>query len=120
MESFIALQEKHRKIGKVSHPESPPENVHGLSQKIQGTCFKISALYFKIYGLYFPPFQMPKKQCLEKGQKSAFTKRCLGYSFSDCCLNNSQSSLSFWDCSLNNSKSSLSFDAKADDKGEHP
>ena len=67
-----------------------PENVHGLSQKIQGTYFKISALYFKIYGLYFLPFQIAEKQCFEKPQKSAFPKRCLGYSFSDCCLHNSR------------------------------
>jgi len=46
-----------------------PENAHGLSQKIQGTYFKISALYFKIYALYFSPFQIPEKQCLEKGLK---------------------------------------------------
>ena len=67
-----------------------PENAHGLSQKIQGTYFKINALYFKIYALYFSPFQIAEKQCLEKGLKSAFPKRCLGYSFSDCCLHNSR------------------------------
>ena len=53
MKSFIAQREKTPEIGKNSHPESTPENTHGLSQKIQGTYFKISALYFKIYALYF-------------------------------------------------------------------
>ena len=48
-----------------------PENVHGLSQKIQGTYFKTSALYFKIYGLYFLPFQMPEKQEPAKREKFA-------------------------------------------------
>ena len=48
-----------------------PENVHGLSQKIQGT-------YFKIYALYFSPFQIAEKQCLEKPQKSAVSGRGLG------------------------------------------
>jgi hypothetical protein len=62
MKSFIALQEKHRKIGKNSHPESTPENTHGLSQKIQGTYFKISALYFL-------PYQMAEKQ---HGRKRCF------------------------------------------------
>ena len=56
MKSFISQQEKTPEIGKNSHPESTPENTHGLSQKIQGTYFKISALYFKIYALYFSPF----------------------------------------------------------------
>ena len=55
MKSFIAQREKTPEIGKNSHPESTPENTHGLSQKIQGT-------YFKIYGLYFPPSQVFEKQ----------------------------------------------------------
>ncbi len=62
MKSFISQREKTPEIGKNSHPESTPENVHGLSQKIQGTYFKISALYFKIYALYFSPFQIAEKQ----------------------------------------------------------
>ena len=62
MKSFIAQREKTPEIGKVSHPESTPENTHGLSQKIQGTYFKISALYFKIYGLYFSRFYKAEKQ----------------------------------------------------------
>ena len=78
MEFFISQREKHRKIGKYFSPKSTPENTHGLSQKIQGTYFKISALYFKIFALYFSPFQMPEKQCLEKGQKSAVSGRGLG------------------------------------------
>ena len=53
MKSFISQREKTPEIGKNFSPKSTPENVHGLSQKIQGTYFKISALYFKIYGLYF-------------------------------------------------------------------
>ena len=78
MKSFISQREKNPEIGKYFSPKSTPENTHGLSQKIQGTYFKISALYFKIYGLYFSPFQMPEKQCLEKGQKSAVSGRGLG------------------------------------------
>ena len=66
MEFFIALREKHRKIGKYFSPKSTPENTHGLSQKIQGTYFKISALYFKIYALYFSSFQIAEKQYLTK------------------------------------------------------
>ena len=54
---------------------STPENVHGSSQKKQGTYFKTSALYFKIYALYFSPFQISEKQCLEKRQKSAVSGR---------------------------------------------
>ena len=53
MKSFNSQREKTPEIGKYFSPKSTPENVHGLSQKIQGTYFKISALYFKIYGLYF-------------------------------------------------------------------
>ena len=71
MEFFISQREKHRKIGKYFSPKSTPENVHGLSQKIQGTYFKTSALYFKIYGLYFLPFQMPEKQEPAKREKFA-------------------------------------------------
>ena len=51
--SFLTDRKTFIRNGEISHPESTPENTHGLSQKIQGTYFKISALYFKIYGLYF-------------------------------------------------------------------
>ena len=60
-----------------SNPESTPENVHGLSQKIQGTYFKISALYFKIYGLYFSPFGTFDSQQLTKPFRKAL-KRAFG------------------------------------------
>ena len=64
MKSFISQREKTPEIGKYISPKSTPENVHGLSQKIQGTYFKTSALYFKIYALYFSPFGMAEKQQL--------------------------------------------------------
>ena len=77
MKSFISQREKHRKIGKYFSPKSTPENVHGLSQKIQGTYFKTSALYFKIYGLYFLPFGTFDSQQLTKPFRKAL-KRAFG------------------------------------------